>query len=520
MANLLEGLFGLRPNLESQQETMQTNRGMGFGELLGRAGVNPYAPKAVQDAYLGRQAAQGALVGKAANTVAGLFGMETPELQRAKGMESILQQTQADTDLNNPAEFYPTLARRMAEAGFTQEALQIGQVGAKVIQDTQLNTAKIRSESASASKDVLTGRTAQYNALPSIVKLSQAQSEATEAGDTKLASDIGLEINKLRSANEQQALAEGLTPQTPEYTRRLQELSNTGDDALSMNKAIAKAQSDARNPNLPIEVRQAATQRFNDLVAANPNAAGSSYQMEMPGQPNSASGQPISGGDVATGPGMVNLRGSKAEKAEEVENRKYLSSQIYAIESMDNALASVSDAQKLIGPGTTGWNAILKLPGSNTLALDGFVQAIKSPSVINNIRNMKEQSSTGATGFGALNKEELRVLETIIAELDPKASPEILAKNIDKFYKVYNRGKKRGISNYQRVTGKQYMSYDKRFGIFKGADTKYTSDQSKALKRITTEVNKGTLTQERAIDLLNNSSEFDGIPVSLQIEEF
>ena len=152
MANLLEGLFGLRPNLESQQENMQVDRGMGFGELLGRAGVNPYAPKAVQDAYLGRQAAQGALVGKAMNTAAGLFGIETPELQRAKGMESILQQTQADTDLNNPAEFYPTLAKRMADAGFTQEAIQIGQVGAKAIQDFNLNTSAIAKDTAQTNK--------------------------------------------------------------------------------------------------------------------------------------------------------------------------------------------------------------------------------------------------------------------------------------------------------------------------------------------------------------------------------
>ena len=152
MATLLEGLFGLRPNLESQQENMQVDRGMGFGELLGRAGVNPYAPKAVQDAYLGRQAATGALVGKAMNTAAGLFGIETPELQRAKGMESILQQTQADTDLNNPAEFYPTLAKRMADAGFTQEAIQIGQVGAKAIQDFNLNTSAIGKNNAQARK--------------------------------------------------------------------------------------------------------------------------------------------------------------------------------------------------------------------------------------------------------------------------------------------------------------------------------------------------------------------------------
>lgn len=152
MANLLESLFGLRPNLESQQENMQVDRGMGFGELLGRAGVNPYAPKAVQDAYLGRQAAQGALVGKAMNTAAGLFGIETPELQRAKGMESILQQTQADTDLNNPAEFYPTLAKRMADAGFTQEAIQIGQVGAKAIQDFNLNTSAIAKDTAQTNK--------------------------------------------------------------------------------------------------------------------------------------------------------------------------------------------------------------------------------------------------------------------------------------------------------------------------------------------------------------------------------
>tara|TARA_R110000765_G_scaffold243_2_gene655 strand:+ start:150 stop:1541 length:1392 start_codon:yes stop_codon:yes gene_type:complete len=173
MANLLEGLFGLRPNLESQQENMQVDRGMGFGELLGRAGVNPYAPKAVQDAYLGRQAAQGALVGKAMNTAAGLFGIETPELQRAKGMEAILQQTQADTDINNPAEFYPTLAKRLAEGNYTQAAAQIGQVGAKAIQDFNLNTSTV-------SKNLQEARAKQQGSLLDIAKFEETQLTALD----------------------------------------------------------------------------------------------------------------------------------------------------------------------------------------------------------------------------------------------------------------------------------------------------------------------------------------------------
>ena len=210
MATLLEGLFGLRPNLESQQENMQVDRGMGFGELLGRAGVNPYAPKAVQDAYLGRQAAQGALVGKAMNTAAGLFGIETPELQRAKGMESILQQTQADTDLNNPAEFYPTLAKRMAEGGYTQEAVQIGQVGAKAIQDFNLNTSTVnknlqeaRAQQRSSILDIakfqetqLTALDKEYRSKDNVKKQIAQGLILPEDGKTKLA-DIDANINKM-----------------------------------------------------------------------------------------------------------------------------------------------------------------------------------------------------------------------------------------------------------------------------------------------------------------------------------
>ena len=149
MADIVSSLFGLTPREAEQQATQQNYE---LGALIGAASINPYDTAINQDAEIKRQAALAALGGQAVRGVAGLIGVQDERLKRATTIESILQSTQQELGdfVNNPAVLYPTLQKKLADAGFSREAMQVGQVGQKAIQDARLNQATIAEKEASA----------------------------------------------------------------------------------------------------------------------------------------------------------------------------------------------------------------------------------------------------------------------------------------------------------------------------------------------------------------------------------
>ena len=151
MADIVSSLFGLTPR-EAEQQALQQNYDL--GGLIGAASINPYDTAINQDAEIKRQAALAALGGQAVRGVAGMFGVQDERLKRATTLESILQTTQQELgqDVNNPAVLYPALQQRLAEAGFSREAMQVGQVGQKAMQEAQLSQAKVGQEQSQANK--------------------------------------------------------------------------------------------------------------------------------------------------------------------------------------------------------------------------------------------------------------------------------------------------------------------------------------------------------------------------------
>ena len=141
MAEIVSGLFGLPPeDIRKQLQQEQLNFATQF--------ANTY-----NNEYDKRNALLGGMVGNAvANLGAGLFGVQDPRLKRATDLEGILQSTQQELggDVNNPAVLYPALQKKLADAGFSREAMQVGQVGQKAIQDARLNQATIAEKEASA----------------------------------------------------------------------------------------------------------------------------------------------------------------------------------------------------------------------------------------------------------------------------------------------------------------------------------------------------------------------------------
>jgi hypothetical protein len=148
--DLVNSLFGLPPQEQLRQQ--QLSRDVGLGGLFAAATVNPYAAPTVQDAYLKQQQAQFALGSMGARGAGSLFGFQDPELQRVSTLEGILQGVSEEVDINNPVQFYPTLQKRLQEAGFSQEAAQVGMAGQEAIQNFGLTQAKVGAEQARASR--------------------------------------------------------------------------------------------------------------------------------------------------------------------------------------------------------------------------------------------------------------------------------------------------------------------------------------------------------------------------------
>lgn len=129
MAEIVNSLFGLSPTQIRQQQDVEAQA---FGNQIASTFADPFERQ---------QAAQGAMIGNALVKLGGkLFGLESPELKRATGLESILQQTTQEVGSQDPAVLYPVLAKRLSAAGFTREALQVGAVGEKAKRDVLKET--------------------------------------------------------------------------------------------------------------------------------------------------------------------------------------------------------------------------------------------------------------------------------------------------------------------------------------------------------------------------------------------
>lgn len=103
------------------------------------------------------------------------------------------------------------------------------------------------------------------------------------------------------------------------------------------------------------------------------------------------------------------------------------------------AVDTVAEAKNLVSGWSTGYGSLLSaLPMTDARKLQGKLDTIKSNLAAAMIEDLKSQSKTGATGLGALNKEELKVLQTSKASLDAGMGGEELNKSlnvIDKYFK-------------------------------------------------------------------------------------
>ena len=83
---------------------------------------------------------------------------------------------------------------------------------------------------------------------------------------------------------------------------------------------------------------------------------------------------------------------------------------------------TIADTSKIVGPTTTGWGSLLSiLPASDALTLSDNTQTIKDNIALAKLKELKQESKTGASGLGALNMKEFDAIQGIIARMNPKS---------------------------------------------------------------------------------------------------
>jgi len=104
------------------------------------------------------------------------------------------------------------------------------------------------------------------------------------------------------------------------------------------------------------------------------------------------------------------------------------------------AVDTVKEALDLTSEWSTGYGSVLSvLPKTDARKLQGKLDTIKSNLAAAMIEDMKSQSKTGATGLGALNREELKVLQTSKASLDAGMGADELKKSLAIINKYFSK---------------------------------------------------------------------------------
>lgn len=115
------------------------------------------------------------------------------------------------------------------------------------------------------------------------------------------------------------------------------------------------------------------------------------------------------------------LAEAKAAQAEE-DRRGRLSSLESGAAQLQVTLDTIEQTKGLIGPKTTGFGSFLSgIPTTAAMTLADNTEQIKASVALTKLKEMKQESKTGASGLGALNMKELETIQSILGKLNPKS---------------------------------------------------------------------------------------------------
>jgi len=382
--------------------------------------LNPFQQAAIGMRQAGYQLGGG---------IGGALGGTDPQLDMISRRNALLGQL----DQNNP-ESYMKVAQAAAQMGDGQFAIAIAQEGRKLRE----SSASIELKEAQAFK-ALNQQKAQTDSAQKRTIISSLEQ--------KLATDPTYKPTQQEIATARFIVATETKPKSfiDPQTNQLIVIDGLDINLAAPNVAKLLTQTPSTQPT-PV-AQQATDTTMPTTTEAVPSAT-----------------MPVAPTPTLTSQPQVKVIETPSSKIKTEERDKKIEAEkeedIRATESMNNALANIksvrtliTDTKNLIKPLTTGLTGkVLAIGSTEARVLDNNNQRIRANTVFEELLNLKSQSKTGATGFGALNLEELRTIQNKAATLDP-VSPNY-AKELEDIDAYFSRIEKMTTSRVGRAEAK------------------------------------------------------------------
>ena len=180
-----------------------------------------------------------------------------------------------------------------------------------------------------------------------------------------------------------------------------------------------------------------------------------------------------------------------ARETKEAEKKTAINKLSDAESALDTSLSTAAKALKLAPENfkeATGQALLDTIPWTDAKSLKNLVSTLQSEKVTGTLEQLKSQSRTGATGFGALSEKELTLLINKIASLDPTD-------------KMFKQNLVTVMDEWKRVQRKVKDSRQELMGIG-GINQNYEDLISRTIDY---NKGKGTMSRTQALELLKAS---------------
>jgi len=136
--------------------------------------------------------------------------------------------------------------------------------------------------------------------------------------------------------------------------------------------------------------------------------------------------------------GVVQENIPTAESAKIVK-QKYAKT-VQSLHDIDRQIGFIDESKDLTGEYTAFLYPLAKyVPTSDSRQQKAMVESLQSNLAMDKLTELKRNSTTGASGLGALNQAELIMLQDSLGKLDPAAGDEAFTRQLDLVKKHYTR---------------------------------------------------------------------------------
>jgi hypothetical protein len=407
MASEIAGLFTTPEQYQLAQQQAQQAQAMQFAQLDPRA-------QAQYSFYRGGQ-----LLGAG---IGGALGGQDPQLKIIAQRQAIGSQI----DFSNP-ESIMAGANLAAKSGDQALAMHLVDVGNKV--ESTMSQTALRNAQAQKALNWQQTQTdsAQKRTVISNLEEKLASDPAYKPSAQEIASARWIVANESKTRTQ-------IDPTTGQLY--VIEGLNVNDAAPNLAQYLKSIGVTAPTPSAEVPA--------NTGVQATPVSTPTAQSSTI--QPIGNQQAPVT---IAKGITAMPTEASKIKAKEEADKQtakieedtraaEALVSGVDNIKSVRNLIKETGD---LVKPTTTGvLGKVLSVGSTEARSLENKNRQIQSNAVFEELAKLKSQSKTGATGFGALNLEELRTIQNKAGALDPMSPdyPRDLQKIDDYFAKIQN----------------------------------------------------------------------------------